>query len=347
MISVKYSIETEVDRIYNPTLWFIYNGFYTSNNLYVVPYGTDYKIDKDAVVLMPNFDYSRIKKELMSIKSEIQYDKNAKDLKKQIQEEFIRSNTFVEIDSNKLNQIENMIKKALDPIIKKTPIIINQYYGKKINVTIYPTFYGTNGSFNLIPDNDIKNNENIEIILRPRLDKLNDPSCVVELYSSVITRSLINQNKNLSWRETESISDFFTKFVFSQANHIGTLDTVTKLNPILLEKSQTFLLQNNLPTGKPLVYDYNSNNIYCINENITDILAPYEFRLLRSLIKNYNNTISFEELSEDIYNSHADVKFSLWGINKTVQRVRDKLETVGIPRESLQNVKGEGFKLRG
>lgn len=82
-----------------------------------------------------------------------------------------------------------------------------------------------------------------------------------------------------------------------------------------------------------------------MENDITDEFGPYELRMLRLLTKNKYHTVSFDQLADEMYNVNADLKYSLWGITKTLQRVRGKLEYYGIPKDAIQNVKGEGYKL--
>ncbi len=345
VIFTEFSVTTEAERIYISGLESILNGFFTSNNWYPVPYGTQYNVT-DPVVLMPSINYKRVLKVLRNPSDMKEYSRKERLIKTVLIDELLINRAFIDIHPDKLKQIDEISNQILSPVISKSKKVLRFLDDKNINVTVYPSFFSTIGSFKLYDPLNIKSGDTIDIKLYPRIDALEkNPSLLLELYASVITKSMIIHNTNIKWQETEAVSDFFTNFVFDHPEAVNTLDMVTKLNKNLLNSSQSFLLSNGLPTGKPLTCEPSNEHIYLVSTDITGNFAPYEHRLIKSLIQNYGRTLSYEELSEHLYNSHADVKFSLWGINKTVQRVRDKLEEAGLPRESIQNVKGEGFRL--
>jgi len=80
-------------------------------------------------------------------------------------------------------------------------------------------------------------------------------------------------------------------------------------------------------------------------DNITAEFTPYEFKALRALLKNRNKTVTFDQISEQLYGEETDIKFTIWGITKTIQRIRNKIQQHGLPRDIILNVKGQGFKL--
>lgn len=337
-VKIEYSDQTEAQRIYFE-LGYVFNEFFVENQWYVLPTLGNYKID-DPVVILPRLNYFEILDGIKTFKfNEDDFKKEDYKVIKKTQNALIKTRQFKKIDDKKLKAMETRWQKMLLPILEKAQHSLYYLKNKKTNITIKPSNFGTCGSFSLF---DVAK-ENVGFEVRPRLDQ--KPEEIVELVTSSLTRSALKDNPNVKWRETEAVSDFFTQYVFGVKNHSWTLDKVTKRKPDLLRKSTRYLMELGLPTGELLKYNSKKNKITLINDDITDVLAPYEFRLLRGLIENRNTTLSYNYMAEELYNSHADVKFSLWGITKTVQRVRDKLEDLGVPRETIINVKGEGFKL--
>lgn len=100
-----------------------------------------------------------------------------------------------------------------------------------------------------------------------------------------------------------------------------------------------------MPTGEVLTIDSNQNRICFLNEDISEKFTNTEKRLLNLFIQKYGKTVYYDEISEVIYHSDADVKFTLAGINKIVQRLRDKLVLLGLPRNIIVNVRSSGYEL--
>jgi len=332
-VKTNYNIQTEASRVLESTHTQA-SGFFLKNNWYPIS-ANDIAYIGDSSVLFPEIDYI----EALSVISD--YEKDKEKAINSIAEHLQKEKQFKQLSDTFLKKFKQRQENILKPVIRKSKETISYLKDKNIQVTVIPTHFGTCGSFSL--HNDIETTKVLHIELILRLDQ--DARDTIELYASAITRSVLEWNSNFKWRETEAVSDFFTKYVFGFTEHISTLDRVTKPNVGLRYKSIQFLRRTGLPTGEIITYDSHENRIFVANTEITSILGTYEFRMLRYLIENRNFTVGFDELADVMYAEKADEKYSLWGISKTVQRVRDKLEQHGIPRDAIKNVKGEGFKL--
>jgi len=347
-ISVNYSKTTEAKRIAH-TLYGVLTGFYITNKWYVFS-SKIAKSKMQSVVLLPRLNYSKIQNTInakkLKEKRGVKADDSGIFVKDKkiisfIEKELEKSGQFSAMSDKQLNEFETKCRQILVPAIKKTKLLIPLLANSNFNITVKPSNFGVYLSFDKIEyDKDINN---IDISITLRNDQ--DPQYILEGLASSISRQLVELYSN--WRETEAVSDFFTKYVFGFSEFKGTLEAVNKIDYKLLNKSVDYLLSINAPTGLPLEYNLARNLITFYGKDITPILSPYEFRVLKVLIINRNKTVTFDQISDYIYKENVDLKFTLWGITKTIQRVRDKLEELGVPRSVIQNVKGEGFKLLG
>jgi DNA-binding response OmpR family regulator len=62
------------------------------------------------------------------------------------------------------------------------------------------------------------------------------------------------------------------------------------------------------------------------------------------LIENSNSFVSFDAIADNF--SDSDENFSLYAISKTIQRLRNKLETNGISGSYIQTLRGQGYLLK-
>jgi hypothetical protein len=342
MILYRHSVFTEAKKLLNITIPYILDGTFVKENFYILPYQkTSKNLRASSTVLMPEINYKHVLSDYLGKelnKNEFIQDIN---LKNSLVNELNNLKTFKTLSNKQLSKIKKETSDTLKKSINKAKKFIGYFKNKDFIINICPCRYGTWGSFTLFDPE--KNEKKIEINLYPRID-CNIPSVVIELFSSSITRSLIRSNKNINWRETEAISDFFSAFVFENKNNKSTLDIVSIENTELRRKSLDFLIKTGLPVRGCLNYDSMENKIKLISKDISNNFAPYEFRFIKTLLENENKSVTYDKLSDCMYNTNSDIRFSMWGISKTAQRVKDKLEELGIPREIIQNIRGEGFR---
>jgi hypothetical protein len=343
MITVEYSPYTSAYKLVIAVVESILNGFFVNNKWVIEPYNKN-RSEGIPNVFIPNINYKGIfGKYYYGNFNEKTFQMNKDKLIKETQKELLKNGGHLTLPAIEINEIEEKYVSLLEPIVKRSKSIFPYLNNKNINVKIYLSQYGTRGSFH--PAKIDEKNNIVEVILMPRVDSYQKD--IISLYAHSISRALVEDKPYLNWREKQILGEYFTQYIFeiSEKECPSALKMVTNLNPELMEKSLKYLLECGLPIGKPFTYEETQNEIYFTSEKISNIFAPYEFRFLRSIIENYNKTTSYYQLSEDMYNSKADLKFSMWGINKTAQRVKDKLENLGVPREVIQNVKGEGYKI--
>lgn len=334
-IIVEYSPYTESVRIAH-VLEGIYNNFYLRNNWYVIrPNGNNNT--KQSTVYLPELRYERYNIEEIIKKSSQEnflFDEHSiiepieKDIKKELY--------FKDLGNTEMKKLHAEYKKVVQETLNRAVNVIEYLKDKDFLINIYPTNFGTCGSFTKVSLSKLEN-KTITIDLFNRLDQ--PAENIKELIVSAITRGKVIGK----WENTEAVSDFLTKHVFGYTEHYPTIRKIRKTKPKLLEQSIKYLREINLPTGELL--ETKNNKIMLLGRDITDTFSIYEKRALIKLLENINQAMSFDGISEAMYKSKAEIKFTLWGITKTIQRIRDKLQRHGVPRDTIKNIKGEGFVL--
>ena len=339
----KYSIETEASRLLD-SLGMVAEGFYTQHGFYVLPYLKQEFIDKPVIVVPPleyySFDQSWKVFEYWPTKTDTAAI-NEKNIPK-IVDQLYKKALFVPLSEKYLKEFTQEVHTMLEPVLEKAEALLPYLKGRNVTFTVHPTHFGSGGSFTTF-DFIHNKDKDINLYLYKRVDQPKEE--LIELFSSSITRGIFKPSH--SWRDTEAVSDFFTKYVFDlNPSYVGTIERLQNIDLLLLQQSLNYLLELNAPLGTPLYYNKTSNHIYLINKNISTAFSPYEFRFMKILILHANESVCFDSLANEMYNTKSDIKYSLWGITKTAQRVRDKLSGLGLPRNIVCNVKGEGFMLR-
>lgn len=344
MINFEYSPTTEAFRLYKDPIFHILNGFYTQNNWYIALFNTNQKKYSKNQIVIPKLNYREILGTQINEFDNKTYKNKQTQIIKKIQKELINSKNFTQISQSDQNRQKNLAQKEISRLIKITNSKFEIYKNTKFKIKISPTRFGSIGSFQPTQPN-IKRNE-MELILHIRLDNFTK-EMISEMFVSSITYSLISLSNHYKWNETEAISDFTTKFIYNMNDFDETLKITNKFDQKQFTNSQNILMQLNLPTGKPLNYNNSNNTILLVDKDITKELTQYEFILLKTLIQKYNHNVSYDEISEVLYQSKADIKFTLGGINKTAERLRNKIEFLGVPRNSIVNTRDIGYKLVG
>jgi len=346
-VTINYSIDTETKRILH-TIFGVVGEFYIKNGWYVLPNKkANFKYPNS--VILPELKYRDLLGFGIDFNSPYLYANDStkvtdnKNLQKIVNKALLENNLYTPISKKDLTTLSKKYNKLLIPAIAKIQQTFEIFKDHTFEIEVVPTHFGVCLSFDVVRDNELKKKHH-KIRITKRID-VPDVNLLEGLASS-ISRGLIEQEISPSWRETEAVSDFITKFILDGKTFVPTLKTVDDYKNVeVLNQSIRYLISLQTPTGVPFNYVKDSNSIILFSNNITSDFTPYEFRVLRALLEHRNKAVSFDQISEEVYKVDADIKFTLWGITKTVQRLRDKLEEHGLPREMISNVRGEGFKL--
>lgn len=341
-ISVEYSVQTEALKLLS-TLNFVARGFYTTNNFYVLP-EKDPLIPPRQTVLLPRYNYT----------SRFPSWDNFICQKNNLGEWLFPEEKITELNpiiaswykpqsTQYLQQLQKTAHEILIPAHEKARHIFSYIAHKNLFIHIFPTEIGSYGSFEycnfpLHPETDI------HLRFHIRIDQ--DPYVLLELFASALSFGMLKPDT--PWKEAESISDFHTKYFFSAIpeKHQGTLDSVRAINTDFMKKSLQYLAEIKAPIGDILYHNNQTGQISFMNNTINREFSPYEEQILKLLLDNANHVVSFEKMADYLYDTQAEIKYSLWGIRKTMQRLRAKLEDIGFPKNNIVSVRGIGFMLR-
>ncbi|MFZ3301442.1 MAG: helix-turn-helix domain-containing protein [Microgenomates group bacterium] len=334
----EFSLETEAKRILH-TAYQTYVGFYKSNGFIVLP--KNIKTFNSNIVILPKIDFNSIPK-----------------FWKRVSKIDIYANPMV-IDKNLIADFKNLLskynletpnyKKTMQVWAKAEKEVINAIYDvlpdkkdKIKKIVINPTKTGTVCSF------DWDNQGNFLILLR---DDQNIHKITEALVTS-LTREDIYEKLSGLWQESEIISDFLI-------TQTKIADVLKKYEPIdmysptmkgvrskdvgnLLKISSDYYKELSIPNFDT-PFSLNGLTPEVNKKPILD-LTNNEKQILYLLIKNSNNLVSFDQISDIIFVNEE--KFSLFALAKFIQRLREKLEKNGISGSFIQTLRGKGYLLK-
>lgn len=190
-------------------------------------------------------------------------------------------------------------------------------------IHVWPTNFGTTCSFSLC---DGKPPYDVYVWLR--VDQ--GESALVEAIITSLTRPA---QPNASWSESEATVDWIMTdsavagVLKSKANET-IADTRSKISANLQKQSDDFLAK----IGAPQI------TLETIKQIKVDDFSQKERLLWQKFISSPNRLVSFDEIGDEN-------DFSLYAITKTIQRLRDKIESQGITGSLIQSKRGEGYIL--
>ncbi len=337
----EYSMETEARRLLHCAHQIV-AGFYRVNNFKVLPYPA--KIENSLTVTFPDLPYIQIPRFWEQVKK-------------------IDVDDFpIQVNPALLLQIINLLEKANLPVAdyKKTKILWGKAGGEILNeiyriipskkdqieeIIVYPTSFGTSSSFN-----HFGKKAKGKVIMYLREDQ--GIATITEAILTSLTREDIYRKFDGLWQESEIISDW----LISESALNGILQKYEEKNSFiptikgvrakqqasLQQKSNDFYKKLGLPTEQRI---FNLNGLIPqIYKKPVENLTLVEKTLLKLLIQKANTTVTFDELANILFASEDD--FSLWAMAKTIQRLRDKLETNGVSGSYIQTSRGHGYLLK-
>ncbi|OGM12893.1 hypothetical protein A3A76_00505 [Candidatus Woesebacteria bacterium RIFCSPLOWO2_01_FULL_39_23] len=336
----EYSLETEAKRVIHCAHQMVV-GFYRVNNFYVLP--LDLKTHSSNIVLFPDLPYHKIPRFWNKAKKvdvttlPIKADRRIVDEVKLLLEK-------ERLPKPNYHHIKKGWGKASNTILEKLNDLIPKAFDRIGEIIIYPTVLGTSCSFNILSEKD----SIIYIWLREDRDIYS----IVEAIITSITRKEAFDELHATWSESEFLSDWLvTKSALATAiakyqkrsNYLPTLKgTRGKQNAQLLKESDEFYKKLGLPINSK-VFNLNGRTPEINKKQIED-LTNTEKNILRLLIENADNVVTFDKIADYLFPDSAN--FSLYAISKTIQRLRDKLEENGISGSYIQTLRGRGYLLK-
>lgn len=220
----------------------------------------------------------------------------------------------------KIDQLESSWNKISKEFTKKIKI----YFPKldSVNITISPQLYGTVGSYRL---------HNNEIIVKPRYDRkiMGLQKLIITALTHYFFFDYIDKKEKADkkWFDKQSMAAEIENEFFPKGKHKSMLKILdTQFAGKLAEESAKYLEKLKI---KPERLPEKPDNL-TRSENIV-------FNLL---LRNKNKLVSFEEISEWLWQDKSEEKYSEYAITKLIERLKKKL-----PKNLIHSQRGTGYLL--
>jgi hypothetical protein len=336
-ITWDWSLESETHRVVDSARQ-IGNGFFHLQHFLALPWSKDTKYLHSGVYL-PSLNYRAIPG-FWTKSSKLTTGCYPLDIPTELAQPIKSELSNLHLISPDTTKLKELTESTLPQVIQ---FIRNLSPNSNLptHLTIHPTCFGTGGSF-------AWNKEHNEIIIFLRSDR--GIKTIVECLLTCILRKDAMDQLAATWSETEFLIDWLVEssslspLLPADPSWLGTLKH-TRFTPsaTTLKLSHDFLIQ----IGATL----DSQHSFTIKENVVSFngqklenLTTRESAILTILISKSPVPISNDEIGNILFNS--DEKFSLSAITKTIERLRTKLETMGISRHYLATASGVGYYLK-
>lgn len=341
-----WSYKTEASRIAF-TCANIANGFYNQQGYTILPASTPTSTP-NTTIFLPDLNYTTIPRFWETV-AQVDF-KQTKPLKyqtidpllKPIISRLILANTLVDPP----HPTRSIWNKHSDQLLAKLCNLINIKQSEIKQLTIHPTSYGSNASFDPVP-----NLHNVHIKIELRLDQ-GIKTLLSAIALSLLTPSLTSKH-NATWKQIKFLTDWLvtdsplSKLIEKLEPTVSQSDTKNLSHKLArvstLEVSKLFLTRIGAPSGNNEQLAQLQDKILYKNKPILYLTAR-EKNILYTLIKSRPNTVSLEEIGDIIFPTPDD--YSIATINKVIQHLRDKLEKNSIPASMIKTIYGQGYALR-
>lgn len=232
--------------------------------------------------------------------------------------------------------------------------IFPQLQDLPVDITIIPTRYGTDCSFN---GRLYRGDQLIQDYIYPLLDDTSDlraelkiwiradhPDSIPEgIVSALVARGLRTQ-LDYTWEETEAYIDILLAYSFADliGDYQPTLQSLRAVDQTQRElESYHYLTSLGVSTQQTLQFQ---NQKICVNGQALTDLSLTETKLIELFIENRGQIVTIEDLADIIWPDDLD-SFSPWAITKHIQRLRSKLQTAGLGPDAIKTKRNQGYIL--
>ena len=119
------------------------------------------------------------------------------------------------------------------------------------------------------------------------------------------------------------------------------LSAIKNTPPQLLEESNVYLAKLGITFEKKLKLI--DDELYFKDKSLNVELSINQLKILKLLLNLEGKIVSAYEIGDELWSDSDD--FSLWAVNKTMQRLRNKLISLGASPLTLKSVRGKGYIL--
>lgn len=344
-INIQYSLEVDLESLYFAIL-LVRIGFFKERN-FLLSSKLSGKIEVDHVsVLIPPEVIAKGKEFIRDIGGKnpeklytecLEY-KNHFNFDKDIQNSMKSKESEMQEYANEYNKnFGEKLEIALKALYDFFPL---DDYIKNINIYFKTT--GTVCSYRMI--------QNKECRIEPRIDaSISDiVFCILCSFIHEFYSTLMELDKGMiSWEEKQRMAEF----VITRSKISKITGPYNSINQYL--DSKVYLNNSNLVEESNQIYEkigYPSvSKIECLNNQIiangskVENLTDQEENLLRELVKNSGTLLTYDQIAEKIWEDDSYAKFSIQAIQKTIERIRKKLDYYGVSSSMLVNRAGKGY----
>lgn len=333
----EWSLATEAERIIN-TAQGIGNGFFHLHHFYPLPWDPKISYLHQGVYLptlsyasLPNFWHRSLKFDSKSMVLPPQLADISNAITNQLSTLPLSCPDYSSLEQ----EWDRLSPRFFNLISSLTP-----YAPRVRSLTIHPTYFGTAGSFNWSKGNPT------DIIIYLRVDQ--PTATLAECILTAITRPYLYQTRHATWEESEFLVDYLLQETelaeLFATPHVGTLAHLRRNIPTkVLESSAQFLAQIGAPASSEQTFSLVDNVPHFGHCPLTD-LSSRECLVMSKLIEKSPLPVTIDELADLLFPDPA--KFSLAALTKCIERLRDKLERIGISRHYISTASGVGYYLK-
>lgn len=333
-----YEKNNDIYRL-NYTFSRIFGGFYINRGIPLMPISV--KSNEKKVVKLPDCEFD----EILKYRNKFLYPHDKYKIVENVDVDIY--SIFSVIAGNEMGfESVRLVEKRFDEVKTKFEKFCAQFFANidltNVEITVYPTHYGTQSSYDIL----LPSQSSLGIFFR------NDSS--LEDLVSVILSGLfyynLQENYLASWMESQTLIYWLMQET-SLVNILG-LDR-SKLKDSMIYKIKNGYskqvrdisekLNSKLRLNlKRIRFELIQDKIFKDGKEVVG-LVEWEKNVLKYFLKNQDRIIEYNQIS-NVLNIHDD-DYSLWAIAKRIQRLRDKMDELGLGGYIIQNVRGKGFML--
>lgn len=320
---------TEAERIIHIASMIV-NYFYEKRGIYILPYNT---LGNGKAIYFPHLNFAliphfweRIKKEGKEIIHDEQFVKQVEGLLPD-----------VTMDSDAMQRKWLSVEKKFWSLMQT---LAPRWFTEITEIEVRVTQYGSAGT----SYSNWAHNKPNKITIYVRKD-----ATAGNLIGALILErlSVMDHGVEYTWEELMAIKDYMLTettlhdLVPEKESLLASIRQ--KQQGDLAEASQQYYHKLGIPTGE--VFSTSGDRVLVHQKETEVILRHEEFKALKYFIENKNKIVSYDDLADVIWGKDSYDKFSLQSMAKLMQRVREKIEAMGVFPQIIQTVKKSGYML--
>lgn len=170
---------------------------------------------------------------------------------------------------------------------------------------------------------------------------------VADLAAMIINQTLYVGRKQLgiTWTKREALMDFIMtrpamKKLFPNFDPVFT--QLSRVSAKVRRESEAYVRELGIKTITP-EFELTGGKIRIKGEMLGKELTKTEKKVLKELIARQGELVTYDELADLVWGAGEFKTF--WALNKLVERLRPKLEKLGIGGQRIESVRGQGYQL--